>query len=46
VISTFDASSSDDENHVHGRIPQNMNKANGCRSGGCTPGITTVKTNV
>jgi hypothetical protein len=25
AISTVDDSSSEDENHVHGRIPQNMN---------------------
>ena len=28
-MSTFDASSSDEENQVHGRMPQNMKSANG-----------------
>ena len=32
---------SDDENHVHGRMPQNMNSAYGSISGGCVPGRTT-----
>ena len=27
AISTFDDSSSDEENQVHGRMPQNMNSA-------------------
>ena len=39
-------SSSDDENHVHGRMPQNMKSAYGSMSFGCAPGSTTVKTNV
>ena len=29
AISVFDDSSSDEENHVHGRMPQNMNSAYG-----------------
>ena len=36
---------SDEENHVHGRMPQNMNSAYGSISAGCVPGNTTVKTN-
>ena len=39
------ASVSEDENHVHGRMPQNMNSAYGSISGGWVPGSTTVKTN-
>ena len=30
---TFDDSSSDKANHVHGRMPQNMNSAYGSRPG-------------
>ena len=44
AMSDPDASVSDAENHVHGRMPQNMNRAYGC-----TPaivfGITVVNTN-
>ena len=36
---------SDEENHVHGRMPQNMNSAYGSISGGWMPGSTFVKTN-
>ncbi len=43
---TFDASRSDEENHVHGRMPQNMKSAYGSSAFGRTPGMTTVKTNV
>ena len=43
-INTPDDSSNDDENQVHGRMPQNMNSAYGSISGGCVPGSTTVKT--
>ena len=43
---TLDASSTDEENHVHGRIPQNMNSAYGSSSLGWMPGSTTVNTNV
>ena len=45
-IRTLEASSSDEENHVHGRMPQNMNSAYGSSSFGCAPGSTTVKTKV
>ncbi len=44
--SEFADSSSDDENHVHGRMPQKMKSAYGSSSGGRVPGITTVNTNV
>jgi hypothetical protein len=37
-------SSSDEENQVHGRMPQNRNSAYGS-SAGRVPGSTTVKTN-
>ncbi len=44
AISEFADSDSDEENQVHGRMPQNMNSWYGC-----TPsvvfGITVVKTN-
>ena len=46
AISVFADSSSDDENQVHGRMPQNMNSAYGCISGGWMPGITFVNTKV
>ena len=45
AISDPDASSSDDENQFHGRMPQNMNTAYGCAIG-LRLGMTTVKTNV
>ena len=44
-ISTLADSDSDDENHVHGRMPQNMNSAYGSISAGCVPGSTTANTN-
>ena len=40
-----DASLSDAENQFHGRMPQNMNSANGCVRG-LLLGMTTVNTNV
>src|SRR5204862_1929566 len=43
-ISTPADSASDEENQVHGRIPQNMNSANGSILGSCDAGITNVKT--
>ena len=46
AMSTLPDSSSDDENHVHGRMPQNMNSAYGSMSFGCVAGRTTVNTNV
>ena len=39
------ASVSEDENHVHGRMPQNMNSAYGSVSFECRFGNTTAKTN-
>jgi hypothetical protein len=44
-ISTFEDSASDDENQVHGRMPQNMNTAYGSTPV-CVPGITYLKTSV
>ena len=44
AISVLDDSSSDDENHVHGRMPQNMNSAYGSISGSWTPTSTFVNT--
>ena len=44
-ISTPDDSASEDENQVHGRMPQNMNRAYGSIRGSCDAGITNVKTN-
>src|SRR5690242_2715760 len=44
-ISTLADSSSDAENHVHGRMPQNMNSAYGVTRGSCEAGITKVNTN-
>ena len=40
------ASVSDEENQVHGRIPQNRNSAYGSMSVGRVPASTVVKTNV
>ena len=39
-------SDSAEENQVHGRMPQNMNSANGSRSFECIAGRTTAKTKV
>ena len=39
------ASDSEDENQVHGRMPQNMKSANGSTSFECVPGRTTANTN-
>jgi len=44
-ISVFDDSRMDEENHVHGRMPQNMNSAYGSMSGSCAPTSTWVNTN-
>jgi hypothetical protein len=46
AINTFEASSSAAENHVQGRMPQNMKTAYGSNACGRAPGMTTVKTNV
>jgi hypothetical protein len=46
AISEFADSSSDDENHVQGRMPQNKNSENGSTPALRAPGITAVKTNV
>ncbi len=46
LISTFAASLRDDENHVQGRMPQNMNSAYGSGPPSRLPGITTANTNV
>ncbi len=45
AMSEFEDSSSDEENHVQGRMPQNMKSAYGSMSFVCRPGITTAKTN-
>ena len=45
AISELDDSVSDEANHVHGRMPQNMNRAKGSISFACKPGMTLVKTN-
>ena len=37
---------SDEENQVHGRMPQNRKSAYGFDALGCVPGITYLKTNV
>jgi hypothetical protein len=46
VMSTVAESSRDEENHVHGRMPQNRNSAYGSGPVLRAPGITTVNTNV
>jgi len=46
AISEFDDSSSDEENQVHGRRPQNRNSENGSMPALRAPGMTVVKTNV
>ena len=46
AINAFDDSSSDEENQVHGRMPQNRNSENGSMPALRAPGITFVKTNV
>ena len=43
-ISTPDDSVSDDANHVHGRMPQNMNSAYGSTFGSCAACMTYLKT--
>jgi hypothetical protein len=43
---TFDDSASDDENHVHGRMPQNMKSAYGSSASPWLPGMTYLKTSV
>ena len=45
-MSTPADSASEVENHVHGRMPQNMNSENGSIRGSCDAGSTTVNTKV
>ena len=45
AIKTPDYSINDEENQVHGRIPQNMNNANGSTDAGRIPGSTVLNTN-
>ena len=46
AISVLDDSRIDEENHVHGRMPQNMKSAYGSISSGWAPTSTFVKTKV
>jgi len=45
MIREFDDSNRDEENHVHGRRPQNKNREYGSRSPPRKPGRITEKTN-
>jgi hypothetical protein len=45
AINVFDDSRTLEENHVHGRMPQNMNSAYGSISGSCAPTRICVNTN-
>ena len=45
AISVLDDSRTEDENHVHGRMPQNMKSAYGSMPGSCAPTRTWVNTN-